>query len=116
MKPTSVVSKLTIPSSVVVDGIRYRVKTIAANAFKGQKKLRSITISAGVTGIGIKAFYGCKNLKRIQIKTKALKNVGKNAFKGIHAKAKIKVPKAKLRMYKKLLRKKGQGKQVKITK
>ena len=38
-----------------------------------------------------------------------------NAFKGINAKAKIKVPKAKLKIYTALLKKKGIGKNVKIT-
>lgn len=42
--------------------------------------------------------------------------IGKNAFKGISVKAKIKVSSSKLKAYKKLLRNKGQGKKVKITK
>lgn len=62
------------------------------------------------------AFKGCKSLKSIIIKSRKLKKVGKNAFKGIHAKAKIKVPSQKAKKYKKLLKGKGQGKYVKITK
>ena len=45
-----------------------------------------------------------------------LKTVGKNAFKGIKATAKIKVPKSKEKSYKKLLKGKGQGSKVKIVK
>lgn len=45
-----------------------------------------------------------------------VKSVGKNALKGIKLTAKIKVPAKKLTAYKKLLKGKGQGKKVKITK
>ncbi len=40
-----------------------------------------------------------------------------NAFKGIHAKAKVKVPKSKLKSYKKILKARGiKGKKQRITK
>lgn len=48
--------------------------------------------------------------------TKKQKSVGKNAFKGIKANAKIKVPSKKLKAYKKILKNKGQGNKVKIVK
>lgn len=38
-------------------------------------------------GIPARAFGGCKALKRITIKYGRLKKAGRNAFKGIHAKA-----------------------------
>ncbi len=44
------------------------------------------------------------------------KKIGANAFKGIYAKATIKVPKAKLKAYSTLLKKKGVWKKVTITK
>ena len=53
---------------------------------------------------------------KITVKGTALTKVGKNAFKGINAKAKIKVPKKKLSAYQKLMKNKGQSKTVKITK
>lgn len=92
------------------------VATIGDKAFYRCIKLTSITIPAKVTKIGKSAFEGCKKLKTITIKSTKLKSVGKRAFKGIHAKAKIKVPKSKLKKYKRLLKNKGQGKKVKITK
>ena len=61
-------------------------------------------------------FRGCSKLKSINIKSKKLKTVGKNAFKSIKSSAKIKVPSSKLKNYKKLLKNKGQSKKVKITK
>ncbi len=101
--------------------------TVSVVGFKKsvKKKATSVVIPAvvtsknntfKVTGIKAKAFKGCKKLKKITIKTKTLKTVGKNAFKGINKKARIKVPAAKLKAYKKILKNKGQKKTVKITK
>ena len=73
-------------------------------------------IPKGIQSIGANAFAGCKNLKLITVKTTTLKSVGSNAFKGIHKKAKIKVPKKQYKKYKKLLSNKGQKKSVKIKK
>jgi hypothetical protein len=42
--------------------------------------------------------------------------VGSKAFKGINAKATIKVPKAKLKAYKTILKSRGIGSKVKIKK
>ena len=50
------------------------------------------------------------------IKSKKIKFIGKNAFKNIYKKARIKVPASKVRTYKKLLNGKGQKKTVKIVK
>ncbi len=132
-------SKITIPSAVSMDGVKFKVTDISDNAFNGCKKLKSVTIGksvttignkafskctslkkitipAGVTKIGKKAFYGCKKLKSITIKTKKLKNksVGAQAFKGLHKKAVIKVPKKQKKAYTKWLRKKGITKKMKI--
>ena len=88
---------------------------IAANAFQG-KKITTVTIGANIISIGKNAFKNCKQLKKITIQSQNLKSIGKNVFLGIHKKAVIKVPKQKLSAYKTLLKNKGQGKQVKITK
>lgn len=96
----------------------FRVTEIGKNAFKKTPKLRKVIIGKNVRKIGANAFYGCKNLKNIKIKSTSLtkKSVGKNVFKGIHKKAVIKVPKKKLKDYKKILKGKGQAKSVKIKK
>ncbi len=106
----------TVPDTVKIEGVKYKVTKIAAKAFKNQKKLKKVTIGKNITSIGKQAFYGCKKLKKITIKTTKLKTVGKQAFKGIHKKATIKVPKKKYKKYKKLLKGKGQKKTVKIKK
>ena len=59
-----------------------------------------------VTAIGDNAFKGYKKLKNITIESKNLKSVGKDAVKNIHKKATIKVPKDKIKEYKKLFNKK----------
>ena len=85
--------KATIPATVTYKGIKYKVTSVSAKAFYKHKKLKSITIkSAGISKIGSKA------------------------FKGINSKAKIKVPKNKLSKYKKMIKKAGASKKVKITK
>lgn len=108
------VKKLVIPASVTVNGVTYKVTTIAPNAFKNCKKLKEVTIGAGVTSIGKNAFTGCKNVKKVIIKSKTLTKIGKNAFKGINTTAKIKVPKNKLKAYTKLLKKAKVRKSVRI--
>ena len=75
--------------------------------------MSSITVGPSVKTIGKEAFRGCGKLKNINIKSKKLKIVGKNAFKGIKPNARISVTSVKV---KKLLRNKGQNKNVKIIK
>ena len=108
---------VTVPATVKVSGVTYKVTSIAKKAFKNNKKLKKVTIGANITTIGANAFAGCKNLKTVDIKSKKLKSVGKNAFKGIHKKAVFKVPAKKLKAYKKLLNSKaGIKKTMKIKK
>lgn len=94
------------------------IEKIGKNAFAGCKKLKTVTVSGKeLKEIGAKAFSGCKALKTIKLKKAAkIKTIGKNAFKGIHKNAKIKVPAKKVKAYQKSFAKKGQGKNVKITK
>lgn len=103
--------KLTIPSTVKVGGVTYKVTAVASQAFKGNKNLINITIGRGITKIGNEAFSGCKNLKKITVTTGKLKTISKNAFKGINKKATITVKgtkKAKTAL-KKQLKKKSVG-------
>ncbi len=115
-KSTTIVIPVTVKAA---NGVEYKVVSVADNAFKDNKNIKKITIPASVKSIGKNAFKGCKNLKTVIIKTTKLtkKSVGANAFKGIHKKAKVKVPKKKLKDYKKILKKAGiNGKKQKITK
>lgn len=56
-----------IPATVTIDGIKYRVTWLAANAFKNNKEIMKITIGKYVTTIGKSAFSGCSNLKTVNI-------------------------------------------------
>ena len=107
---------LKIPDTVTYRNRKYPVTEIADSAFKGQKKLKKVTIGKHIKKIGKNAFYGASALKKITVKTTELKKVGKNAFQGIHPKAVIKVPKKKLEAYRKLFAQKGQKDTVKIKK
>lgn len=109
---------IQIPASVSVGGYTFRVTSISDEALSGMKKLKTVvigknvkvigkstfannprltkvTIGTSVSQIGAKAFSGCKKLKNINIQSAKLskKKVGKNAFKGIHAKAVVTIPK-----------------------
>ena len=118
LKPLSKKTTVTIPNTIKADGKTYKVTSIAANAFQNNKKLKKLVIKTNIAKIGKKAFYGCKNLKNITIKTKKLKKttVGAKAFKGTSAKAVVKVPKGKLKAYKTLLKSKGINKKATIKK
>ena len=116
VKATSKKASRTIPSTVKLKGIKCQVTSIATKAFKGDSKIKAVVIPATVRKIGKEAFAKCKNLKKITIKTTYLssKKVGANAFKGIHAKATIKVPKKQKKAYQKLLKARGVGKKVTV--
>lgn len=111
--------KITIPATVKIKGKTFKVKSIKTGAFKNSKKLTTLVIGANVKIIEKNAFKGCKNLKKITIKSKKLTaaKVAKNAFKGINKKATVKVPKNKVKAYSKIVKVKGgAGNSVKVTK
>lgn len=108
------VTTATIPAKVTIEQQTFKVTTIGTSAFSGNKKLKKVVIGKNVKKINANAFKGCKNLKNITIQTTGLtkSSIGKHAFKSIHAKATIKVPSAKLKNYKKWIKAKGASKTV----
>ena len=109
-------SSFSMPNAVISGGYTYPVREISDKAFQMNKKLKKITIGKYVERIGSSAFLGDKNLRKIVIKSKKLRAVGKKAWKGIYKKAVIKVPKSRMKKYRKIFKNKGQGRYVKITK
>ena len=109
---------VTIPATIKIDGVTYKVTKIAEKAFKGNKKVQKIVIGKNVKQIGADAFRNCKNLKKIVIQTTKLndKNVHKKAFRGVTKKTVITVPSKKLKAYRTLLRKKSLAKSVTVKK
>ncbi len=109
---------VTVPDTVVIDGVTYKVTAIEKNAFKNNKKLKSVTIGKNITKIGKKAFYGCKKLKNLTIKSMKLtvKKVGSKAFGKTPEKMTVKVPKKKFKAYKSMLIKRGVNKKANFKK
>ena len=110
-------TSVTIPATVKISGVTYKVTAISANACKGMTKLKKVTIGKNVSKIGSKAFYNCKKLSQITITSTTLSSgkVAANAFAGTKKKAVVKVPKNKYNAYKKFLFKKG-NKTIKVKK
>lgn len=69
--------------------------------------LKKIVLPASVKIIRKYAFYGCKNLMTVQIKSAKITIIGKSAFKGVAKQVRIKVPEAKKADYQKRLKKSG---------
>ncbi|WP_027292188.1 glycoside hydrolase family 97 N-terminal domain-containing protein [Robinsoniella sp. KNHs210] len=105
-----------VPDTVKIGNYRYKVTEIGKSAFKRNNKLKTVKIGKNVKKIGTAAFYNDKALKTITVYSKVIKSVGKNALKGIHARAVIKVPKSKLKSYQSRFAKKGQKSTVVIRK
>ncbi|MBD8974025.1 MAG: leucine-rich repeat domain-containing protein, partial [Clostridiales bacterium] len=107
---------VTIPDTVMINGEIYKVTQISNNAFKNNKNVTKIKIGKNIKYIGKNAFKGCKKVKIIIIRSSELnaRTVSGSAFKGIKKGTVIKVPKNKVSAYRKLFRKKGLSKQVKI--
>lgn len=97
------IKNINIPDIITINGEKFRVTAIGKSAFKGCRAVR-VVIGKNVTQIGSNAFQSCKRLKYIKINSKVLKKAGKNAWKGIHAKAEICVPKKQLSKYKKFFK------------
>lgn len=134
----SKLKKITIPDTVSKDGCTFKVVRITKNAFMNNKKVTKVKIGKNVKVIEDGAFSGCqklvsvvtgasltkigkdvfandKKLKTIDLsKSKKIKSVGSGTFKGISKKAVIKVPKGKIKAYKKLLKKGSLAKSVKL--
>ena len=108
-KPIAKRAAVNIPAAVKLSGKTFNVTKISANAFRNNTVMKSLTIGSNVTTIGANAFYGCKNLNTIVIKTAKLtsKTVGANAFAKTGAKPVVTVPAKQFNTYKTLLRSKG---------
>lgn len=102
-------NQIIIPDTVTWNGVTYQVVSISANAFKNNTKLKKISIGKNVKKIGKKAFYGCKNVKQLSIKSKQFtdKKIGKDSFAKMGKGMTVRIPKEKYAYYKKLLVKKG---------
>lgn len=97
---------VTIPNTITVDGISYKVAEVGANAFKNNKKVKKVTIGANVVKIANKAFNKCPSLRNVIIKTTLLtkKTASKKCFSKVHKKMVIKVTKKVKKSYAKIFK------------
>ena len=97
---------VTIPAVIKVKGVTYKVTSIGTKAFNGSKKLRKVTIGTNIKKISNNAFFKCKSLKTVTIKSVLLtkKTANKKAFKGVNKKMVIKVPKKVKKAYVKMFK------------
>ena len=110
-------TKLNVPATVKLQGETYKVTGVGKNVMSKNKKLTKVILGKNVTTIETKAFYGCTKLKTVQLKGKALKKVGKQAFKKTYAKMVVSAKKMNKKEKAKLLktmRKAGMSKKGKV--
>lgn len=106
IKTNKKAKRVTIPAVIKVNGVTYKVTSIGAKAFNGNKKLTKVTIGTNIKKISNNAFYKCKSLKMVTIKSVLLtkKTASKKAFKGVNKKMVIKVPKKVKKAYVKMFK------------
>lgn len=106
IKTNKKAKRVTIPAVIKVNGVTYKVTSIGAKAFNGSKKLTKVTIGTNIKKISNNAFFKCKSLKTVTIKSVLLtkKTANKKAFKGISRKMVMKVPKKMKKVYVKMFK------------
>ena len=102
---TSEAKSVTIPDSVGLAGFNLNVNDIAQGFMKGNKKTKTVKVGSNVTSIGSQAFYKCKKLKKVTIKSKQIKTIGNKAFGKDAKNFTLKLPKSCKKKYRKLLKK-----------
>ncbi|HCJ08678.1 MAG TPA: hypothetical protein DHV96_10055 [Lachnospiraceae bacterium] len=80
------------------------IRTIGNGAFQGCSKLQTVYVGNDVRSIGKKAFYKCRKLKEITIRSEKVSHVGKDAFKKIGKRPTIKIMRRMLSRYSKLFK------------
>lgn len=94
--------KIVIPDTIISEGQRIPVTAILAKAWKKDKKITSLVIGKNIKTIGKQAFYQCKNLKNITVKSEIITKLGAKAWKKIRKDAVFKFPKKCKKKYKQL--------------
>ena len=67
MEQENASGSVEIPETVTHDGVEYQVTAIAEGAFKDNTNLKEISIPESIASIGVDAFAGCTNLKKINL-------------------------------------------------
>ena len=106
VRTSKTTKNVTVPAQIYAQGITYKVTSIGAKAFNNNKKLTKVTIGTNIVKINSNAFFNCKNLKTVTIKSVRItgKTANKKAFKNAHKKLVIRVPKKVKKIYKKIFK------------
>jgi len=86
------VTNVTVPNTVSFDGRTYTVTCINANAFRGNRSIKKITLGTYLRSIEHYAFYNCPKLAKVVINSKKLVNISNYAFKKTTKSLKVYVP------------------------
>lgn len=81
-----------IPHTAIIKGKKYKVTSIAENAFRELTKLSVVEISSTVDSIKGSAFYGCSSLMRIKLGS-SVKFINGEAFSHCYNLCKIEIDK-----------------------
>lgn len=103
---------VVIPTSVKIGGVSYKVTAISPKAFVKNISLKKVTIGKNIKKIGRKAFYQCKKLQYIIVKTDTLTlaNVGADTFGNGNKRPKVSVSKKMKKKYTNIFTKRGMSK------
>ena len=82
---------VSIPATVKIGGVTYKVTKIDDNAFKNNKTVTKVTVGSNIKTIGKNAFYKCTKLKTVKI-GKNVTTIGSNAFKGCTSLTSVTLP------------------------
>lgn len=101
------IKTVNIPAVIKKNGIRYKVTSISKKAFAKCRKITGIRIGKNITSIGGAAFKDCRKLKSVELKTKKLKSISKQAFSGVSKKCRVYAPARYKGKYNKMMKKAG---------
>lgn len=78
LKATPKEKEWTIPSIITIDDSNYEIKAIEKGAV-ASSTIENLTISEGITSIGVDAFKSCGNITKLSLPS-SLETIGDNAF------------------------------------
>lgn len=73
------VINLSVPDTIKIYGVTYKITSVGKNAFRGQPKMKTAKIGKNVTTINYAAFYACPLLNSVTL-GKNVKTIGNHIF------------------------------------